>query len=353
MRSFFYTVITAAAAFATSSADTVELFDGKTYEGKVLSESTEEVVMDVAVNDKTRRTMSFPRLDVRSITITPQSLIDFREIETLVPTPDYLDGNDYDTRIAKVDAYLAKHGSSPTASKAKRIKKTLTEEAEKANSGQVRVGKTWFDEDDRERNQVEFDAGQDLNTAQALLANGQYAEAVILLDPFKDLYATTPSALAGSKLRTEALQRFGRSLQSMKAEHPRLIKVRDQNLDRLSARDSARLKQELDARAEAHEEATAAARKARKEWMPVDAYDLKSIETNLELVFKKLREKQPENQEPLDVAAIYRDTYTSIKSGDLNEAKRSLGQIRSARFASEYHEQLSTMLDEAEAAAKD
>lgn len=327
-----------------AAADTVTLHDGKVFEGKVLAENDQEVRMDVQVNERTKRRMTFPRLDVRSVRITPQSQIDFENLPPLVPTPDFLPVDGYDNRLAEIEGYLRKHSTGPSVLKAERIKRKLEAEKQKAASGQVRLNGTWFTKEAQQANLVDFDAGRDLQLAQTLASQGRYPEALALYDLFLTVYATTPSALTAVEERKDALQTYGRALQELKREHPRLTDVLEKNLERLKSSDAARLREEVALREAAHKSAMEEAKKARAYWFPVDAYDMDSIEHNLERVLTQLR-KAPSDKEPIEVNAIYRSVFGQIKDGKGEEAKRELNSLRNAPDAEKYYDLLLSMIE--------
>ena len=141
-------------------ADTLTLTDGTEYEGEILRETEDSIIMNVQISAGLREERTFKKDDVRKVHKTTVDEATFAEkIKPLIPTGNRMTSNDYAKQIdGVVKPFLNAFPQSKHRAETEEILKTLEEEKARVDAGGIQIGGVWLDKEERDANAFDIDA---------------------------------------------------------------------------------------------------------------------------------------------------------------------------------------------------
>lgn len=260
-------------------ADTIYLTSGERLDGKVLSETDTEVVMDVQVSAGVRDERTIAKSEIASVEKESPAEAAYREVDDYQPGPTNLPADDYEKAITALSDYLTAYPDSPHAADVQRNLTALTAEKALLDRGQVKFGGRWLSLEEVELHRADLDA------QRMLFAMRDDAESGDLISAL-NTFAQFEQTLAGSRVYPEAVELALQVLAVLQREVDRdfanlkaVKAARMQSADRAVEPEKSQILAAIKAE-DAQDTATlAAADKARVKWKPLIPRSEKSLTT--------------------------------------------------------------------------
>jgi hypothetical protein len=163
---------------ATVDADTFQLKDGTSLEGRVIREDSTSYFLEVQVTKSIKDERTIAKADVRSIEREQPDLKAFEAIQPLLPTPDLLTADEYSQRIRAVEKFLADHRGSSRSKVAKEMLAKLKSEANEILAGGIKMNGRIVTPADYRANAYEIDARVQEAKIRAMIKEGNYLQAL-------------------------------------------------------------------------------------------------------------------------------------------------------------------------------
>ena len=267
------------ATTALCLADTVTLKSGEVLNGKILSETNQEIVMDVTVAAGITDQKTIDKTDVRAAEKTPLDEIAFQEIKGCQIDNHSLPASSYVAIIKSLESFLKKY---PQSSRVDEVQSTLA--AFKHEQGQVKAGgmkwdNRWYTKEEAEKNkyrlaaQMQFAAMRDQASRRDCIGALNTFDLIEKWYPGSNVYPDAVE-LAQSMIRTVCADmervRVNAKAQEAQFNNGIVLVTEPQKSQMIAARQ---------AQVTTAEAALAAAERAGVKWKPLLAMASKSFES--------------------------------------------------------------------------
>lgn len=239
-------------AFAVSagfawSGDIVKLKSGEKFEGKLLSESATEVVLEVAVSGGSiKDARKFARKDIAEVIKATPDQIEAAELAKLVPAEDRLSDTGYQKVITeRLEPFLKKYPASPHKPTVEAVLKTYREEMAKAKSGAVKLEGVWILPEELAWNTYNYEARLRRVELQKLLKAGKPEAAYRILTELENSKPASVETVTALEQFKAAIPEFERTLDRLILENPIKIKARTEANKALGPDDKKRVEQAI------------------------------------------------------------------------------------------------------------
>ena len=267
------------ATTALCLADTVTLKSGEVLNGKILSETNREIVMDVTVAAGITDQKTIDKTDVRAAEKTPLDEIAFQEIKGCQIDNHSLPASSYVAIIKSLESFLKKY---PQSSRVDEVQSTLA--AFKHEQGQVKAGgmkwdNRWYTKEEAEKNKYRLAAQMQFAAMRDQASRRDCIGALNTFDLIEKWYPGSivyPDAveLAQSMIRTVGADmeriRVNAKAQEAQFNNGIVLVTEPQKSQMIAARQ---------AQVTTAEAALAAAERAGVKWKPLLAMASKSFES--------------------------------------------------------------------------
>ena len=267
------------ATTALCLADTVTLKSGEVLNGKILSETNQEIVMDVTVAAGITDQKTIDKTDVRAAEKTPLDEIAFQEIKGCQIDNHSLPASSYVAIIKSLESFLKKY---PQSSRVDEVQSTLA--AFKHEQGQVKAGgmkwdNRWYTKEEAEKNKYRLAAQMQFAAMRDQASRRDCIGALNTFDLIEKWYPGSivyPDAveLAQSMIRTVGADmeriRVNAKAQEAQFNNGIVLVTEPQKSQMIAARQ---------AQVTTAEAALAAAERAGVKWKPLLAMASKSFES--------------------------------------------------------------------------
>lgn len=331
----------------SSNADTFKLKDGRTLEGKVVSESSDSYTLLVEIKKNIRDEITVKKSEVKSIEKTDPSVAAFEPIKKLLPTPDLLEVKDYERLINEdIARFLRRYPNSKLIAEAKKVEASLMGEMEQIAAGAIKLDGKIIPADERALNQYELDAYVAYAQFARAARSRAFGSALTKLELMEKEFRDTKPFRDAAAMATRFLPIYQRQVQKMADESAEVVAKRDRMLKSMSPSESKRAKEVLDSKQKRYEALLAAAKKNRSKWLPVNRFDKKSCSN----VLKSIQRETPRlsnlaTEDYLDSGQLYRESLEQLKQRDEKSAQKSIQQFSRSRAPQSYTEHLKSLLD--------
>lgn len=338
------------ALIGAAQADTIRLKNGTTYQGKVLKEDNEHYVLEVQVTKSIKDEKRIPKADVAAIDREQADKKAYEELLTLVPAPDLLDAGAYQTRIAKVYAFLKAHPASSHAPQAKKIAAELEQEQTAIEAGGVKLNGRILTADARQADAVEIDARVLAASARQLAESGALVPALRKAAELEKDFASTLTFREFLPYFRQLIQTHRARTATTAAGYEARVKERDGGLAQMQINDRAATESAIAEQAREGKARYDAEKKAGHKWLSPDQWNKPALDEAVRHADQELKRLDALK---LDTAAdggkAWREAWSAIHASpvDPKALNEALGAARSARLPQRYQ----TRLDAAAKAA--
>jgi len=331
-----------------ASADTFHLKDGTTYEGKVLSETTESYVVEVMVTKTIKEDKTIAKADVVKVDREKLDAKAFLEVAALVPTPDRLTPDDYRGRLDVCYKFLKAFPGGSLGEKARAIAGELEKENDLIVQGGVKLGGKIITAAERQSNKVEINA-QALESSIKSHANA--SEWIPALRDFAKLesgYSTTASFKNSIPAAKRVIQQYHSQLVESAAGLAKRLEDRKIGLERMSSED-----RNASTRAIAEQDAAVAKKfadekAAGEKWTTPDAFNKATLDEAIRFSDQELKRLETlKIDDKIDGAKAWRDAWTAVHGTDQKAVTTALADIRNAKLPAELVAELETLAKKA------
>lgn len=337
-----------AGLIASATADTLHLKNGTTYQGKILSETSDSYLVEVMVTKSIKEERSFAKADVTRIEREKLDETAFLEISKLAPAPDLLGADDYRARLEVCYKFVKTYPNSPLAAKARAIAGELEKENDTIAQGGVKLAGKLITATERQANKVEINARV---LESSIRAHAKASEWVPALRDFTKLEAdyssTTPFKDMLPFVR-QVIQQYNAQLLESAAGLPKRLEDRRVGLERMSSEDrnaSSRAIAEVD---EATARKIAGEKAAGIKWTSHDDFNKTSLDDAIRYCDQEL--KRLENlriDAKVDAGKAWRDAWSAIQGSDAKVVTTALADARAARLSNDLIAELETLAKKA------
>ena len=267
------------ATTALCLADTVTLKSGEVLNGKILSETNREIVMDVTVAAGITDQKTIDKTDVRAAEKTPLDEIAFQEIKGCQIDNHSLPASSYVAIIKSLESFLKKY---PQSSRVDEVQSTLTafkHEQEQVKAGGMKWDNRWYTKEEAEKNKYRLAAQMQFAAMRDQASRRDCIGALNTFDLIEKWYPGSivyPDAveLAQSMIRTVGADmeriRVNAKAQEAQFNNGIVLVTEPQKSQMIAARQ---------AQVTTAEAALAAAERAGVKWKPLLAMASKSFES--------------------------------------------------------------------------
>jgi len=331
-------------------ADTVTLKSGEVLNGKILSDTDQEIVMDVTVAAGITDQKNLAKNEVRTAVKTPPDEIAYQEIKGCQIDSHSLSANSYVAIVRSLETFLKKY---PQSSRTEEVQTTLTafkQEQEQVKAGNMKWDNRWYTKEEAEKNKYQLAAQMQL---AAMREQASRRDSIGALNTFDQIEKGYPGSLAfpdaielaQSMLRMAAsdMERIWAIAKNQENQFTTgIVLVPEPQKSQMIAARQAQI-----ASAEA---SLAAAERAGVKWKPLFPVASKSFET-----LKATIATETPRLELLPLAAM-RKSIASIKDAEaaLNDENPAGAEVKlkEAQTLWSQNEQLTTLTAEIEAFKK-
>ena len=187
-------------------ADTVTLKSGEVLNGKILSETSQQLVMDVLVSPGVTDTKTVAASEVKTTQRTPADEIAYQDIKGYQIDTHSLSPASYGVIIKSLDAFLKKYPRSTYHTEVQAKLEAFQHELAKVQKGNLKWEDRWYTPKEVEKHKLQLHAQMLLATMREQASRRDYIGALNTFDQLEKTYpgsATLPDAieLAQSMMR--------------------------------------------------------------------------------------------------------------------------------------------------------
>ena len=125
-------------------AEFIELNDGTKVEGKILSVTSDSVVVEVQTSPTIREEKSYPRSEVAKVQRSTQDDVAFEEIAAITAPSTADDAAVYDAPLERVRSFMKSYAYSKHMPAARKLAGALESERTRIAGGEVKVDGQWI-----------------------------------------------------------------------------------------------------------------------------------------------------------------------------------------------------------------
>lgn len=323
-------------------ADTIRLRDGKHFEATVLSEADDHYVILVKVTETIREQRRIPKNKILEIVREKKDEIAFEELQELVPTPDRLDVEAYDSRIERLARFMEKFPDSPRVSTAEAMIKTLEAEREVIAAGGVKFDGELLGAEDRREKAFTIDSRiveAELNDA---LSKGRRIEALRAWDELEKEFPTSTAYTDNLPRILDVMRTQLAAVEKALETYDQRVGRRAENMSRVPEKDRDRARQAIEDQASDYLDRIAEEREEGIRWLSLDPFQEEPLHRA-----KSLLESEIRRLEELDTRSIpngdqaWKEAWTTLHADpNPDEAREAISKARDARLPERYIDML-------------
>ena len=197
-------------------ADTLTLKSGETLEGKVLSETAQEIVMDVMVAPGITDQKTLAKSDVQSMAKTPTDEIAYQAIKGCQIESRSLPASSYVAIVKSLETFLKTYPQSGRAAEVQATLKAFKEEQERVKAKNTKWDNIWYTPEEFEKNKNQLHAQMHLATMQEQVARRDFIGALNTFDQIEKTHS-------GSSVFPEAVEQAQKTARLLTPEMERAV----------------------------------------------------------------------------------------------------------------------------------
>lgn len=323
-------------------ADTIVMKSGARIEGKVLRETAESYIIEVKVGT-IRDEKAVPRADVSFIEKEKPDEVAFKGLEGLVPAPELLDKEGYESRIKKLGEFLQAYPESDKAKEVKAMVEELSAELAVVSAGGIKFGEGLVSAEDYEFNAYEIDSRIAEKQIKDSVARRDLLGALRMFSEYGTKFGESEGRPGMTALMLQVLAAYKQSLDESLASLDARMEARKAGLVNMSAEDRAKTEAALREQMESVEKRFADEKAAGQKWLTPDAFHKESIDEALRMVATETASLERGTEgTPLEMplAEVYRSAWVRIATGTEEEKKKVFEEAKTRRLPAFYLEKL-------------
>ncbi len=323
--------------FSTLSADTVTMIDGKTYEGAIMKESNQTITLRHSVGKGVWEWSTIERKIIKSVVKVMPDQHAFKEIQHIVPTPDFMNAEWYQTTLdKKIRHFINKFPKSAHLADVKKMELTLDIEAKAVAQGGLKYKGIMYSPTEVKQNFYSLESNILANQIDQAIKKKHYRNALNLYNQLQKKYKISSAAHTVSKKMPAMLRQYDQLLQSKEKNHPKIIATTQKAIKIANEKGNrtikiAHLKQEARFKERIFDEMYI----QRVKWLSVWERDLASIQKARKQIISFKKELAGTLKRPNQMAGErYASLFTSIKLKDFNSTQQTIAKLRAIGFPS-------------------
>ena len=325
LKSFSHLIISLALLCNYLSADSITLKNGTVLEGKIVEENPQSITIEYKVTKSINDLKTVNRSDIAKIEKEPEDQKAFKKLGNILPAADLLSVEDYDNIIGgSLTEFINTYPSSSLKGKVQNIIDELRKEKSLVESGNVKLNGNWVSPEEAAKDNYNHSARIVFAKMMAMLDKSNFKDA---LNHFEDLENDYPHSISFTNSITsilEILPKYDIILQREKKAYQIRTKEREQYRS-MGAQDKLRTEQAFQAAMKKFQERVEEAKTLKKVWLPINQWDLKSIENGRQTIAKEIKRLESINLATSRTTSVaLSNAFLNLSSGDLENAKKEL-----------------------------
>jgi len=313
-------------------ADTVVLKSGEKYEGRILRESVDSVVMEVKVSASITDEKLIPRDEVQSMEVSKPDSEAFEKLKNVRPDPQTSRTLDeYERILGALQEFQMTYPDSKHGVVAGEVITVFQAEKTRVEAGEIKIFGNWLTKEQVEKNRNDIESQALLAQMQSAMSRGDYAGAMNTFQALETRYEGSksyPAAVDSAKqVLAVVVQNIARALESQKQELANREKVLASSAE---PQRTALVNQfrGMDAR---YDSVFATAEKGALKWKPFIPQSAKSVDAWRTTVGAEITRLQKIDTAKLrDAAASVTRAMGMIENGDFDGADQLLKDAKVA-----------------------
>jgi len=341
------TALVGAGVISIAAADTIQLKDGKTYSGKVLSETADSYTVDLLISPGIRDERVLKKTEVASVTREGPDEKAFVAISDLVPAPDLLTAADYQARMKLAYDFIKSYPTSTLNPKARKVAAELEKEYDAVEAGGVKINGNIVTAAEHQANKFEVDARM---IEAGIRAQANALHWTLALRQFANLekdYQSSASYRELLPLVRKIINRYRTETAELAADFDKRTKERQAGLERMSGDERTETERAITEEIDSSKKRYEAEKREGTKWVTPDPAVKASLDDTVHFADSELKRLDALKLDTIpDGGKAWRDAWSLLHSGtDQKTAATALNAARAAKLPPAY-------IAELEAAAK-
>ena len=327
LKSFSHLIISLALLCNYLSADSITLKNGTVLEGKIVEENPQSITIEYKVTKSINDLKTVNRSDIAKIEKEPEDQKAFKKLGNIMPAADLLSVEDYDNIIGgSLTEFINTYPSSSLKGKVQNIIDKLRKEKSLVESGNVKLNGNWVSPEEAAKDNYNHSARIVFAKMMAMLDKSNFKDA---LNHFEDLENDYPHSISFTNSITSILEILPNMTLFYK-EKKKAYQIRTKERERgqyrsMGAQDKLRTEQAFQAAMKKFQERVEEAKTLKKVWLPINQWDLKSIENGRQTIAKEIKRLESINLATSRTTSVaLSNAFLNLSSGDLENAKKEL-----------------------------
>jgi len=329
-------------AFALpASADIFVLKDGTRLEGKILSQTADSYMLEVQITKTIKDERTVAKADVKEIESEKLDEKAFEPLPKLLPVPDLTSSDEYDRRITAVNAFIKAYPSSPKVKEANQILSTLKEEAVLVSAGGIKLKGKIIPAEEYKADAYDLDARSAEAKIRQQAASSDWLGTLRSFDAFQKDFKSSNSYAELLPLMQQVFQAYEAQISEAATTFANRQAQQKAGLEQMAvearANTEAALKDEMNAFEAVYQDE----KKSRARWITPNPMHKASLDDSMRAIAQERRRLDSSRFEPVDGGKLYREAWTALKSGEINEsANAAVEAVKKAQLPARYFENL-------------
>ena len=329
------------------SADSIKLKNGTVLEGKIVEETTDSITIEYKVTKSINDIKTVKRSDVLEIQKEPEDEKAFKKLNGILPTDDLLSAEDYDEIInGPLTEFLNAFPASKLKGKVQEVVDELKKEKALIESGSVKLNSNWISPEEAAKDNYNHSARIVLAKMQTMSKKGNFQEA---FNYFEELQNKFPHSIAYTNSIPAALEnlpKYDIILTREEKAYQIRTKEREEQYKSMDAQDKLRTEQAFQSAMKKFQEKVEEAQTMKKVWLPINQWDLKSIQGARQTIVKETKRLESINLTANRTTSIaLSNAFLNVSSGDLENAKKELAVAKTNGARGQAIDDLSDKID--------
>lgn len=329
------------------SADSIKLKNGTVLEGKILEETTDSITIEYKVTKSINDIKTVKRSDVLEIQKEPEDEKAFKKLNGILPTDDLLSAEEYDEIInGSLTEFLNTFPASKLKGKVQEVVDELKKEKALIESGSVKLNGNWISPEEAAKDNYNHSARIVLARMQTMSKKGNFQEA---FNYFEELQNKFPHSIAYTNsipATLEILPKYDIILTREEKAYQIRTKEREEQYKSMDAQDKLRTEQAFQSAMKKFQEKVEEAQTMKKVWLPINQWDLKSIQGARQTIVKETKRLESINLTTIRTTSVaLSNAFLNVSSGDLENAKKELAVAKTNGARGQAIDDLSDKID--------
>lgn len=321
-------------------ADTFVLKDGTRLEGKILSETPESYMLEVQVTKSIKDEKTVAKADVKEIVREKLDETAYEKLKGLVPTPDLLTTDEYDSRILQINKFIKDHPKSAKLADANAMLAILKTEGTAVQSGGFKLNGKIIPAEEYKANAYEIDAKVQEAKIRDLMQKGDLLGALRGIARIESSFSTTASRSALAPVKQQALQAYKAQISGSIRTFETREAERKAGLSRMSGEARATTEQAIADEEAQFDRRFRAEKEAQQIWAITNPFHMDSLEDAQNAIEQALNDHGSSHTEG-DGGKAYRDAWSAIQSWDgkdetKDDVKDAVSKVKDLEVPSKY-----------------